>query len=130
MKTVRSVTFVLVFFIVFSVWKPTTAFAAGAEASQAGINRPALVNLTVVNRTFGALEVTLDGSGGFYSFYVAQGKTTFQIVPGKYTYTVRFAPNSLCRNWFSPKYKAYLVKTGKFVNLKNALGPYHLCTLG
>jgi hypothetical protein len=130
MKTVRWVTFVLVFVIVFSAWAPAPALA-GPETSEAGGARPSLVSLTVINKTLGALQVTLESSGISYSFYVGQGKTTYQIVPGKYTYTVRFAPNNPCKGgWPTRGYKPYLVKTRRFNSLKNTLGPYRVCTLG
>ena len=129
MKTVRLVTFVLVFMIVFSAWTPAPVLAS-AETGEAGSTSAALVSLTVINKTFGALQVTLEGNGNSYSFYIGQGKTTYQIVPGKYTYTVRFVPNSPCTGgWPSPRYKPYLVKTHRFTNLKNTLGPYRVCTL-
>jgi hypothetical protein len=131
MKTVRLVAFLLVFVIAFSAWTPAPVLAS-AETGGAYSTKAPLVSLTVINRTYGALQVTLEGgSGGSYSFYAGQGKTTYQIVPGKYTYTVRFAPNSPCiGGWPSRGYKPYLVKTRRFTNLKNTLGPYSACTLG
>jgi len=129
MKTVRLVTFVLVFVLVFSAWTPAPAFAS-AEPGGSGTTRSAMVSLTIVNRTFGALQVSLEGSDGSYFFYVTQGKSTYQIAPGKYTYTVRFAPGSVCNGWRSTRYGDYLVKTRRFANMKNTLGPYRYCTLG
>jgi hypothetical protein len=129
MKVLRFFTFVLVFVMAFSVWPPASVLAMPQE-SQTGAARTAFVSLTIVNRSFGPLLVTLDGSGGSYSFFVAQGKTTYQIVPGKYTYTIRFAANNLCKGWRSTKFGDYLIKVRKFINTKNTLGPYRYCKLG
>ena len=130
MKTIRLITFALVFVIFFSVWTPAPALARTPDAGN-GKNLPALVSFSVLNRTYGPLQVSLQGkgNGGSYYFYVPQGKSTFSIAPGKYTYTVTFAPSSICKNWFSTKRLNTLVKTSNFNHLKNSIGPYKICSL-
>jgi hypothetical protein len=126
MKTLRLLTSVFVIF--FSVWKPA-AVIARTQANELHAARTPLVSLTIINRSFGAMQVSLVGSAGSYSFYVVQGKTTYQIAPGKYTYTIQYASNNLCKGWHSTKFGDYLIKTRKFLNLKNTLGPYRYCSL-
>ena len=118
----------LVFVLIFLAWTPTGAFAK-PEAKKSGTANPAVVSFTVVNRSYGALQVFLTGEGGTYLFYVTQGRQTYQIVPGTYHYTVNFAANSLCQNWFSIKHFTYVDKTSDFSRRHNKLGPYQMCTL-
>jgi hypothetical protein len=99
MKIVRLITFLIVTMLVLSAWTPSPAYARegaaqvtiGANGVSASVNltAPKLVKVTVTNRTGGRLYITLSGPR-FYSFIASnQGKTSFQIEPGRYTYTIR-----------------------------------------
>lgn len=133
MKAIRLITFVIVFAIAFSVWTPAPALAKPVEngpGSSAELTKKTVINLTVLNRTFGALTLMLDGPEGVYLFIVNKGKTTYSIKPGKYTYTVSYASSNPCKNWSFPKNSTSITKTRDFVNSKNTLGPYKFCSVG
>jgi len=130
MKTIRLITFVIVFAIVFSVWTPAPVFAKsvdGGSGSKAGSTQKTTISLTVLNRTLGSLIMTMDGSAGNYLFIVPRGKTTFSIKPGKYTYSITYASSNPCKSWSFPRGQTSLTRTRKFVSAKENLGPYTLC---
>jgi hypothetical protein len=104
MKAVRSIISMLVACLVLSAWAPATASAkagddqavviAGLNGSFEGVK---VANVTVDNRTGGILYIQLEAvqyrnepPRRSYSFaFPNQGKTRFQILPGRFTYTIR-----------------------------------------
>jgi hypothetical protein len=92
MKTVRLITLVIVLALAFSVWGPAPVLAKSADPSQAlagDFAKSSMVKLTISNRTGGTLYISLTGPKGNYWFAASkQGKSNFQILPGKYTYTI------------------------------------------
>ena len=130
MKTIRLIPIVTVFAIIFSVWTPAPVFAKPLEPGSvhsAGSTQKTVISLTVLNRTFGALIMTLDGPAGNYRFTIPHGKTTFSIKPGKYTYSITYASSNPCKSWSFPRGQTSLTKIRKFVSAKENLGPYTLC---
>ncbi len=93
MKTLRLFTLVLVAVLLFSTWVPVYAKPAntGPTNSVDLAGGTKLAALRVINKTGGALYVSLSGTRSYSFSTGAQGKTTFAavIVPGKYTITVR-----------------------------------------
>jgi len=119
MKTARWITLVIVLALAFSVWTPSTVLAkpaqAGADSIQLGVDfaKSSMVKLTLNNKTGGTLYLSLVGEKMSYSFATAkQGKTIYQILPGKYTFTIT---TSRC--------SGSIVKTKNFKG-SAALGPY------
>lgn len=103
MKAVRLITFILVLAIAFSVWTPSTAYAGSAagSATHSMIEKAksTVVRISVTNKTGGTMYINLVGEGRSYFFAAPKiGKNTFEILPGKYTYTLT---NSACRGSFS-----------------------------
>lgn len=99
MKTVRLFTFLVVAILVFSAWTPAPVFAKADVATETiGANSiftnvdfaaPKLVKVTITNRTGGIMYISMVGPKTYSFSAPNQGKTSFQIVPGKYTYTLR-----------------------------------------
>jgi len=98
MKTVRWLTLVIVLAIVFSTWAPTAVLAKPAAAGAGSVEAKAkstVVKLSLTNKTGGTIYLSLSGEGRAYSFASStQGKVSFEIQPGKYTYTLS---TSACR---------------------------------
>jgi hypothetical protein len=98
MKNIRLITLTIIVMLVISAWTPAPVSAsayAGSDASAAYSIRAKVkvepakpVNLTINNKTGGAIFVSLQGTQS-YSFTAPVGKTKYQIMPGRYTYTVR-----------------------------------------
>ena len=106
MKTVRLITFIIIASLVFSVWTPTAA-SAKTEAEQVifvtasngsfEVANVAYAYIIVDNRTGGLLYIQLEAKQyakepkrRSYSFVAfEQGKTKFQILPGRFIYTIR-----------------------------------------
>jgi hypothetical protein len=122
MKTVRLVTFLIVAILVFSAWTPSpvlaradaTTVTIGADSGNTSVDFAAakLVKLTVINKTGGTLYVRLVGPKNYFFSAPNQGKTSFQIEAGRYTFTVR---SSACSGSIS---KSKNFKGG------GSLGPY------
>ena len=98
MKAVRYITLMLVLAIAFSVW-PSAVYAMPANPAAASsiVEKPksGFVKLSVTNKTGGTIFIQLVGEGRSYSFSAtAAGKNTFEILPGRYTYTLS---TSACR---------------------------------
>jgi hypothetical protein len=97
MKKVRWFTFLVLLALFFSVWTPAPV-AAKAETTLVTIGAssgnpepaaaPETIKLTVQNKTGGTVYVKLSGTASYYFAATNQGKTTFMIKPGKYTYTI------------------------------------------
>ena len=92
MKNVRLITIVIVLALAFSVWGPAPVLAKSADHSPAltaDFAKSSKVKLTINNKTGGTLYISLTGPKGNYWFAASkQGKSNFQILPGKYTYTI------------------------------------------
>jgi hypothetical protein len=119
MKNVRWITLVIVLALAFSVWTPGTVLAKPAQAGAASIQtsvdfaKSTMVKLTLINQTGGILYVSLVSEKMSYSFATGkQGKSIYQILPGKYTFT---ASTSKC--------PGSIVKTRSFKG-SSTLGPY------
>jgi hypothetical protein len=116
MKTVRLITFFIVAILVCSAWTPSPVLAstevaretieANGVSANVDVAAPKLVKVTITNKTGGTMYISLVGPRNYSFAAPNQGKTSFQIVPGRYTYTLRTSacPGSVTK-------KAYF-KTG------------------
>jgi len=104
MKTLRIIMSMLIAVLVFSVWTPATASAkAGSDQTilvtslNSGFDIPKVAYVTVENRTGGLLYVQLTAlqyakeprRKSYFFAFPNQGKIRFQILPGRFTYTIR-----------------------------------------
>jgi hypothetical protein len=104
MKTVRIFVSTIIICIALSAWPPATASAQVENAqvfvpaaSSGNYGLPKVAYVTVENKTGGILYVELkadqyahEPSRRSYAFgFPNQGKIRFQILPGRYTYTIR-----------------------------------------
>ena len=118
MKTVRFMTLIIVLAIAFSVLTPSIVLAKpGNAALNSSIvektTKSTLVKISVTNKTGGTIFISLSGAHN-YSFAATQpGKNTFEIQPGKYTYTLS---TSACRG--------SITKTGNFKSGNVSLGQW------
>jgi YHS domain-containing protein len=99
MKTARLVSIILVLVIAFSVFTPAPAYAKSAEAaatfSMVEKAKSTVARLTITNKTGGTMYISVSGAGRSYYFAASNaGKNTFELLPGKYTYTIT---TSACR---------------------------------
>ena len=103
MKTLRTVTLLVVAVLVFSAWTPAPVYAQQAESpsmiAPSSPNQTAdpvvvkVVPLYIKNKTGGILFVTIYGPKN-YAFTVVGAKEKFLIVPGYYRVT---AVSTACR---------------------------------
>jgi hypothetical protein len=105
MKTVRIIILMLIAGLVLSVWTPSTASAKTeddqaifATALNGSLKSTRFVVLTVDNRTGGVLYITLNilryakdptPRQDYFLLAAKQGKNEFQVLPGRYIYTIR-----------------------------------------
>jgi hypothetical protein len=130
MKLYRSITIALVFVFIFLGLTPAPAFAMTENVETGARASTTLVSLTIENRGSGPVLITLESSSATYLFYAGSGSRTYQIVPGTYTYTVRFFATSMCKNWLPDVYAEHpLVKLVHLNGMNNKLGPYFGCNL-
>jgi hypothetical protein len=104
MKVARIITSLIIACILFSMW-PSNEIAAQAKnepeviftASNGGYDIPKVAYVTAINNTGGILYVELkavqykkEPLRRSYAFgFPEQGKIRFQILPGRFTYTIR-----------------------------------------
>ena len=96
LKTLRLLTFVSLFVLVFSTWAPAPVFAKTSSISSTGTTRLTIdlaktkpVKLIVNNDTSGTLYVRLSGPASYNFSAAKRGKTTFtNIKPGIYYITI------------------------------------------
>jgi hypothetical protein len=109
MKTVRSIISMLVACLVLSAWAPATASAKAGDDQAiviTGLNgsfeSAKVAYVTVDNRTGGSLSIQLQAlpfdprhskpgiqQKSYWFLATKQGKTQYQILAGRYTYTIR-----------------------------------------
>jgi len=107
MKITRIIITVIATCLIFSAWTPTPASAKAEDAQvittsdfNGGLAYPKIGYVNIENRTGGILYVELTGDvygrgknaehWASYNFsFSQQGKIRFQILPGRYTYTIR-----------------------------------------
>jgi hypothetical protein len=94
MKNIRLITLTIIVMLVISAWTPApvsaSAYAGSGVSAKVKVEPTKLVNLTINNKTGGAIYVSLQGTQSYY-FTAPVGKTKYQIMPGRYSYTVRAA---------------------------------------
>ncbi|MEI7845199.1 MAG: hypothetical protein WCK35_05275 [Chloroflexota bacterium] len=117
MKITRLISIMLVLVMSFSIWTPAPVYARSAQAATASLVEKAkitVVKLNINNKTSGYLYINLVGEGRNYYFAATnKGKNTFEIAPGKYTYTISA---SAC--------KGSVTKTKNFKSKSASLGSW------
>jgi len=91
MKAVRFITMFIVLAIAFSVWSPTAVLAkpgTSADSSIIAKAKSGIVKISVTNKTGGVIYIQLTGAHNYYFVASNAGKNSFEILPGKYTYTL------------------------------------------